>query len=873
LPVSKGGTGLSSPGASGNLLRSNGTGWESWTPNYLTSEVDGIIGNEVVGAADSTLVRSGTGTASDPYKLAINLANANTWTGLQTFAPITSAPFAIGSANTGLVTNLNADMLDGLHSTSFALASHTHALTDASITGVLPVSKGGTGLSSPGSAGNLLRSNGTGWESWTPNFLTSEVDGIIGNEVIGASDTTLIRSGTGTASDPYKLAINLANANTWTGLQTFDPSSGSVPFLVGASKTGVVTNLNADMLDGLHSTSFALASHTHALTDDSITGILPASKGGTGLSSPGPQGNLLRSNGTTWESWTPNYLTSEVDGIIGNEVIGASDTTLIRSGTGTASDPYKLGINLANANVWAGRQTFSTDTYFPGGIWSASGSVGIGATTPNAKLYVKTTDMATVPFQVDALVSGWTYRRPITVSNTGGALTDYQVLVSLDTASLISAGKMRSDCGDIRFTDSDRISLLNYWIESPCNSASTKIWVKVPSIPASSSKAIYVYYGNPSATSASNGSATFDWFDDFSSNTLANYDHLTGLGWHPIPYGTSGSCTFSYDSANQRISFSCPDNYMSAISPKTVLFPNIANLRVRFKVLMSSFSDSECGISIHVRYSDISNTYYIALSNAGDESELGKRVGGTDTVLAETNFTASTNVVYTLEFQASGSTLRYLRDGAVVASVTDTSLTSAGRVLIYPSEISGWLDEIIIGRFTSPEPTISVGTEEAVPPLQQTVFYIQNSTGNVGIGTTTPSRKLWVNGDAGGTTGWYNDSDERLKKNITEIEDALDKVMRLRGVYFEWMDTSNHPEGRQIGLIGQEVKDVVPEVVGMKDGYYQITYANLVALLVQAMKEQQGLIEEQQRQMKHQQGEIDELKARIDILEGMLYQR
>jgi alpha-tubulin suppressor-like RCC1 family protein len=68
---------------------------------------------------------------------------------------------------------------------------------------------------------------------------------------------------------------------------------------------------------------------------------------------------------------------------------------------------------------------------------------------------------------------------------------------------------MRSDCGDIRFTDSDAQTLLSYWIESGCNSANTKIWVKVPSIPASSTKTIYVYYGNPSATSKSNGSSTF----------------------------------------------------------------------------------------------------------------------------------------------------------------------------------------------------------------------------------------------------------------------------------------------------------------------------------------------------------------------------
>jgi alpha-tubulin suppressor-like RCC1 family protein len=106
-------------------------------------------------------------------------------------------------------------------------------------------------------------------------------------------------------------------------------------------------------------------------------------------------------------------------------------------------------------------------------------------------------------------LSGWSYRKPITISNSGSALTDYQVLVIIDTANLITGGKMRSDCGDIRFTDSDGTTLLNYWLESGCNSASTKLWVKVPSIPARSTKTIYVYYGNPSATSQSNGTNTF----------------------------------------------------------------------------------------------------------------------------------------------------------------------------------------------------------------------------------------------------------------------------------------------------------------------------------------------------------------------------
>ncbi|MEM5824432.1 MAG: DUF2341 domain-containing protein, partial [Candidatus Aenigmatarchaeota archaeon] len=97
------------------------------------------------------------------------------------------------------------------------------------------------------------------------------------------------------------------------------------------------------------------------------------------------------------------------------------------------------------------------------------------------------------------------YRIPITITErSGNTLTDYQVLITLDTASLISQNKMRNDCGDIRFTDSDGITLLNYWIEpNTCNTNNTRIWVKVPYIPANSNKTIYLYYGNSEATSLS----------------------------------------------------------------------------------------------------------------------------------------------------------------------------------------------------------------------------------------------------------------------------------------------------------------------------------------------------------------------------------
>ena len=111
-----------------------------------------------------------------------------------------------------------------------------------------------------------------------------------------------------------------------------------------------------------------------------------------------------------------------------------------------------------------------------------------------------------------------------------------------------------------------------------------------------------------------------------------------------------------------------------------------------------------------------------------------------------------------------------------------------------------------------------------------------NNSGNVGIGTTTPARKLSVNGAAGGTAAWYNDSDERLKKNIVTIPHALERVQQLRGVNFEWKETSTYPSGNQMGFIAQEALPIIPEVVSKPGEYYSMAYSPITALLTEAIK-------------------------------------
>jgi hypothetical protein len=128
--------------------------------------------------------------------------------------------------------------------------------------------------------------------------------------------------------------------------------------------------------------------------------------------------------------------------------------------------------------------------------------------------------------------------------------------------------------------------------------------------------------------------------------------------------------------------------------------------------------------------------------------------------------------------------------------------------------------------------------------------------GNIGMGMVTPSVRLQVNGDiiANSIAG---SSDIRFKKNIRPVMNALDKVKALRGVYFNW-DQQNFPdknfgEQDELGFIAQEVEKVVPEIVTKdktKEAYRSVKYDKLVALLVEAIKEQQKQIDSLKIQVK-----------------------
>jgi len=149
------------------------------------------------------------------------------------------------------------------------------------------------------------------------------------------------------------------------------------------------------------------------------------------------------------------------------------------------------------------------------------------------------------------------------------------------------------------------------------------------------------------------------------------------------------------------------------------------------------------------------------------------------------------------------------------------------------------------------------------------------STGNLGVGDASPDAKLDVDAASGdllilaqsGTqrllvdidgnmsvTGKVNSngieesSDIRFKTNIMEMSSCLDNVLKLRGVTYNWR-VDEFPERAfgertEIGLIAQEVEKVFPELVSIDaNGYRSVQYSHMVPVLLEAIKDQQEMIQ------------------------------
>ena len=402
---------------------------------------------------------------------------------------------------------------------------------------------------------------------------------------------------------------------------------------------------------------------------------------------------------------TTATVTVSLTGGYSSSVTVSLSASGLPSGASASFSPSSVTVSPSSPTA-SSAMTIATSTSTPTGTYTVT-IKGSGGGLSKTTIY-------TLTIEERIWLTWWQYRIPITVTSSQ-SLSDYQVLVKVDTASLISAGKMRSDCGDIRFTDSDGQTLLPYWIEpETINSANTRIWVKVPSVP-SGTKIIYMYYGNPSAASQSNGGNVFMLFDDFSGFSLDTVKWIarTTDSGESITV-SDGVCSIkAYDYYNGK-------HCAGVASKKAYPYGKAILARVRINTWgsYSSYDYAYLG-TIYNQYPYYGNSYGRILYFPRD----GNCQWDVCLYVTGSNYYSSgpkpyENAWFKVELRmASGKTQVYLNDQYVIGSTKTYSL-SGNYVWFGTMFWAGGhkeqidIDWVAIRQFAGVDPTVSLGSEE-----------------------------------------------------------------------------------------------------------------------------------------------------------------
>ena len=365
--------------------------------------------------------------------------------------------------------------------------------------------------------------------------------------------------------------------------------------------------------------------------------------------------------------------------------------------------------------------------------------------------------------------SSWSYKRQINITEqSGNDLTDYQVMLSINTSQLYDEGKLRSDCGDLRFVNSDETTELPYWIEV-CNvtGGNSTIWVKV-NLSASSTTTIYMYYGNSDATTTSNGTAVFDFFDDFEdgvidttkwdttyapdtteSNGYLNITDLSGTegdvifsqsSWIPTDWGYEMSFSYRYVSGYPRQYGGILKNDSSSSDNSYIFYLLGGSASVNWQYYVETNGDSTYETSGTLVDMEMDKWYNASII-----------VNSTNSTFRVWNSTGSWNV--TTNFGSNfyfHVQLGYHRIGFTLGEDNN---------ILY--------DWIKLRKIVFPEPTYSIGAEEIqnLPPEinltspSNTTYYNLTIPINVTI-TDDSSTEFYVKIQADGTTIYENSSYE-----------------------------------------------------------------------------------------------------------------
>ncbi len=303
--------------------------------------------------------------------------------------------------------------------------------------------------------------------------------------------------------------------------------------------------------------------------------------------------------------------------------------------------------------------------------------------------------------------ASWSKRKKIAVSNpTGSAMTNQavKILVPYDA-------DMQTDFEDLRFTDSSGTTTIPYWIESSTASATSTVWVKLSSIPASGSANIYMYYGNSGAADGGDGANTFKGFDDFEDDNLSEYNNATLFDTdttfnHNYLYGLDVG-------SNTELRTTTGGMYRTG----SLTAPGDT---IRFYQYMDAAAEDE-PCTLFAVQSQTQN-YAVCLDQyptekvALREDVLSNDATGSGNLIASTSVTFATGWYEVQVDWLVGGTINvnvYDSTGALFATVngSDSTYSSGGFGFSYWYQHAGW-DFFSVRPYTSSAPTYVFGEEQ-----------------------------------------------------------------------------------------------------------------------------------------------------------------
>ncbi len=304
--------------------------------------------------------------------------------------------------------------------------------------------------------------------------------------------------------------------------------------------------------------------------------------------------------------------------------------------------------------------------------------------------------------------SSFDYRKRVRVLNNDNqtyTTTAVKVIVPYESS-------MQSDFEDLRFTDSTGLAEVPFWLEKFTASTEAQVWVQLPSLPASSYANVYMYYGSSTAVSFSNGSTTFNAFDDYEDNNITEYSGDTGLfsvvtspvfgGTYALkPSNTSGKTTNGIFRFDDPVSQGQIIRYMQYVNT-------------------AGTTDEPCTLFGVQSPGTTNQNYGVCLELFGvDRMSISKNVKNND---SSGTLLASTTVSYTtgwyeveIDWQTNNSIKASLYNSAgslvATASTTDSSYTSGGFGYAFWFNNGAW-DSFTSRPRVATKPTVYLGAEQ-----------------------------------------------------------------------------------------------------------------------------------------------------------------